>query len=147
MITKFEKYNESLEDEYPYKEYVDLIDLGNRCIPPNDEYPDYRQLEDMIVRKVLLKMCEFKEEQEVIDDKGNFVERVPGKTIKGIIRKVSVESFFDIDCNIKFAIDDGEFKEYDVNPYSGVTVYHKEKPKKPFVDPILDPYGEEEWEF
>lgn len=144
MITKFRKYNESIE-EYPYQETVDLIDLGNRCIEPPDEYPDYGQLEDRISRKVLNKYCSFKEDQEVLDNKGDFVEKVPGKTIKGIVREVKVDSFFDIDCTIKFIMDDGN--EYEVNPYSGVTVYLKEEPKKPFIDPILDPYGEEEWEF
>lgn len=151
MITKFIKYNESIEEQYPFKEKVDLYELGNTCCDPNDDFPDCQEFERKLMIKVLNRYCEFQEDVESVDKDGH-IERVGGKIIKGKIVDVNIETFFDFDITIKFTVEDIWYPEklslvhhYEVHPFYPVTVYLKEVRKN--INLELDPYQEEEWEF
>jgi hypothetical protein len=149
MITKFDKYNESIEEEYPFKEIIDLYKLGNTCCA-GDDLPDCQEFERKLKRKVLNKYCEFQEDVESVDKDGH-IERVGGKIVKGKIIDVNIETFFDFDITIEFTVEDipaiypWKFHCDEVHPFYPVTVYLKEERKK-HVNLELDPYGEEEWD-
>jgi len=151
MITKFKIFEQKeskkgvLEgkEEYPFKEKIDLYELGNSCYDPDEDFPDRNEMEAKLKRKILNQYCRFQEEiiRFTVD---GIEDEVEGDYIEGKIVDVEIESFFNIDITIRFTVDN---KKYKVNPYTPVEVYLKEERKKPIVDPKVDPYGEEDWEF
>jgi ribosomal protein S27AE len=141
------------KEEYPFKKTIDLIDMGNSCCMPNDDFPDYNEFERKLKRKILYQYCRFQEEVETHDNKGHY-ERKKGEFIEGVVIDVEIESFFDMGATIKFTV----IKEvvypnyilllpkYEVHPYTPVEIYLKKERKKQTINPELDPYGEEDWD-
>jgi len=147
MITKFEIFENKIDDlllEYPFTEEVSLVDIGQKCCNPDDDYVDCQQFEEILKRKVLNKLCTFYKDEEYVNPRGN-IEKKKGMKITGVILSVDVTTFFDFDVTISFMVS-GHIDTYEVYPLEPVIVHLKEERKKIVVDKTLDPYGEEEWD-
>lgn len=132
MWDKEEYLNYSLDKKFPYKEIVNLIEVGNSCISPDEEWPDTREMLNKIKRRVIGKYCKFYVEEELSN----------GDKVYGKVTNVDIENFFDIEHTITFTVDGEEIK---VDPYSNIEVWLKNE-REIKRNREVDPYDEEDWE-
>jgi len=143
------KLHEKIE-EYPFIENISLIDIGQDCVPHEDEIVDCERFQRKLSKLLLNRLCEFQEDvtgqdSDVLNINANSQNKIMklGEIVKGVVTKVEVFSWFDYDVTIKFTVGD---IEYEVNPYHDVKVFLKEERKRKIGDPNIDPYGEEDWD-
>jgi len=136
MITLFKKYK-----KYPFVEEVSIYDIGSNCM--EGECMNDGLFKRKLDKLFLNNFCEFHEIDFEFVGSSNNTAPIAGEIIKGVVTNINVDSFFDIDCTVKFTVDG---KEYEVYVDEPTKIYLKEKRKKIEYDKTVDPYGEEDWD-